>query len=155
MAEQKGIIKEFREFIKRGNVIDLAVAVVIGAAFGKIVTSLVEGIVMPPIGLILGRVDFASMFYVLDKSKLPPPASLADAKARAIPVIAYGQFINDIINFLIIAFVVFLIIRWINRLKSKEPADAAPTTKDCPYCLSTIPLKATRCKECTSQLQPA
>jgi large conductance mechanosensitive channel len=148
------MFKEFREFIARGNVIDLAVAVVIGAAFGKIVTSLVEGIVMPPIGLILGKVDFASMFYVLDTTK-GVPASLADAKARAIPVVAYGQFINDIINFLIIAFVIFLVVKAYNRLKSKQPTDKAPTTKDCPYCLSTIPLKATRCKECTSQLQAA
>jgi large conductance mechanosensitive channel len=148
------MLKEFREFIARGNVIDLAVAVVIGAAFGKIVTSLVEGIVMPPIGLVIGKVDFASMFYVLDASK-GVPASLAEAKAKAIPVVAYGQFINDVINFLIIAFVIFLIVKRVNRLKSKQATDAAPTTKDCPYCLSTIPLKATRCKDCTSQLQPA
>ena len=148
------MFKEFREFIARGNVIDLAVAVVIGAAFGKIITSLVEGIVMPPIGLILGKVDFASMFYVLDAAK-GVPTSLADAKARGIPVVAYGQFINDIINFLIIGFVIFLVVKAYNRLKSKQPTDAAPTTKDCPYCLSTIPLKATRCKECTSQLQTA
>ncbi|HEX3557705.1 MAG TPA: large conductance mechanosensitive channel protein MscL [Pyrinomonadaceae bacterium] len=148
------MLKDFREFIKRGNVIDLAVAVVIGAAFGKIITSLVEGIVMPPIGLLLGKVDFASMFYVLDASK-GTPISLADAKARAIPVIAYGQFINDAINFLIIAFVIFLVVRQYNRLKSKQPTDSTPTTKDCPYCLSTIPLKATRCKECTSQFQTA
>ena len=148
------MLKEFREFIARGNVIDLAVAVVIGAAFGKIVTSLVEGIVMPPIGLIIGKVDFASMFYVLDASK-GVPASLAEAKAKAVPVVAYGQFINDVINFLVVAFVIFLIVKRVNRLKSKQATDAGPTTKDCPYCLSTIPLKATRCKDCTSQLQPA
>jgi large conductance mechanosensitive channel len=148
------VFKEFREFIARGNVIDLAVAVVIGAAFGKIVTSLVEGIVMPPIGLILGKVDFASMFYVLDTTK-GVPTSLAEAKAKAIPVLAYGQFINDVINFLIIAFVIFLVVKAYNRLKSKQPDDKAPTTKDCPYCLSTIPLKATRCKDCTSELQAA
>lgn len=148
------MLKEFREFIARGNVIDLAVAVVIGAAFGKIVTSLVEGIVMPPIGLVIGKVDFASMFYVLDASK-GVPASLAEAKAKAIPVVAYGQFINDVINFLVVAFVIFLIVKRVNRLKSKQATDAGPTTKDCPYCLSTIPLKATRCKDCTSQLQPA
>src|SRR6201988_3877504 len=103
------MLKEFKEFIARGNVIGLAIAVVIGAAFGRIVTSLVEGIVMPPIGLILGKVDFASMFYVLDSSK-GVPASLAEAKAKAIPVIAYGQFLNDVINFLIIAFVIFLVV---------------------------------------------
>ena len=148
------MLKEFREFIARGNVIDLAVAVVIGAAFGKIITSLVEGLVMPPIGLLLGRVDFASMFYVLDSSK-GVPASLAEAKRMGVPVLAYDQFINDIINFLIIAFVVFLCVRQYNRLKSKQATDKGPTTKDCPYCLSSIPLKATRCKECTSQLQAA
>jgi large conductance mechanosensitive channel len=146
--------KEFREFIARGNVIDLAVAVVIGAAFGKIVTSLVEGILMPPIGMVIGKVDFASLFYVLDTSK-GVPASLAEAKAKGIPVIAYGQFLNDVINFLIIAFVIFLIVKQVNRLKSKRATDAGPTTKDCPFCLSTIPLKATRCPQCTSQLQAA
>src|SRR2546423_9103125 len=104
------MFKEFREFINRGNVIDLAVAVIIGAAFGKIITTLVEGIIMPPIGLLLGKVDFASLFYTLDKTK-GVPASLADAKTKGIPVIAYGQFLNDVINFLIVAFVVFLVVR--------------------------------------------
>jgi large conductance mechanosensitive channel len=146
--------KEFREFIARGNVIELAVAVVIGAAFGKIVTSLVEGILMPPIGMAIGKVDFNSLFYALDTSQ-GVPVSLADAKARAIPVIAYGQLINDAINFLIIAFVIFLIVRWVNRLKSKQATDAGPTTKDCPYCLSTIPLKATRCAHCAVDLKAA
>jgi len=148
------MFKEFREFIARGNVIDLAVAVVIGAAFGKIVISLVEGVVMPPIGLILGKADFSSLFFVLDSSK-GVPASLADAKARAIPVIAYGQFVNDIVNFLIIAFVIFLVVKAYNRLKSKQATDDAPTTKDCPFCLSTVPLKATRCKDCTSEFRTA
>jgi large conductance mechanosensitive channel len=148
------MLKEFREFIARGNVIDLAVAVVIGAAFGKIVTSLVDGILMPPIGMILGKVDFASLFYVLDNSK-GIPASLAEAKTKAIPVIAYGQLINDAINFLIIAFVVFMIIRQVNRIKSKQATEAGPTTKDCPYCLSSIPLKATRCSQCTSEVVAA
>jgi large conductance mechanosensitive channel len=148
------MFKEFKEFIARGNVIDLAVAVVIGAAFGKIITSLVEGLVMPPIGLILGRVDFASLFYVLDSAK-GVPKSLAEAKALGVPVIAYGQFLNDVINFLIIAFVIFLIVKAYNRLKSKQATDAAPTTKDCPHCLSTIPLKATRCKDCTAELAAA
>jgi large conductance mechanosensitive channel len=146
------MFKEFKEFIARGNVIDLAVAVVIGAAFGKIITSLVEGIVMPPIGLILGKVDFASLFYVLDSSK-GVPKSLAEAKTLGVPVVAYGQFLNDIINFLIVAFVIFLVVKAYNRLKSKQAAaDDAPTTRDCPYCLSTIPLKATRCKDCTAEL---
>ena len=148
------MFKEFREFIARGNVIDLAVAVVIGAAFGKIITSLVEGLVMPPIGLALGRVDFASLFYVLDSAK-GIPKSLAEAKTLGVPVIAYGQFINDIINFLIIAFVIFLVVKAYNRVKSKQAAGDAPTTKDCPYCLSTIPLKATRCKDCTAELAAA
>ncbi|MGH7836067.1 MAG: large conductance mechanosensitive channel protein MscL [Candidatus Binatia bacterium] len=147
--------KEFREFIARGNVIDLAVAVVIGAAFGKIVASLVDGIVMPPIGLALGGVDFASLFWVLDSSK-GIPASLAEAKAKGIPVVAYGQFINDVVNFLIIAFVIFLIVKAVNQIKSRRDAPAAaPTTKDCPYCLSTIPVKATRCAQCTSELKAA
>jgi large conductance mechanosensitive channel len=146
--------KEFREFIKRGNVMDLAVAVILAAAFGKIVTTLVEGILMPPIGVLLGKVDFASLFYALDTTK-GMPLSLEDAKAKGIPVIAYGQFINDIVSFLIVAFVVFLIVRQVNRLKSKQATDEGPTTKDCPYCLSTIPLKATRCKECTVELKAA
>jgi large conductance mechanosensitive channel len=148
------MFKEFREFIARGNVIDLAVAVVIGAAFGKIITTLVEGVVMPPIGMILGKVDFAGLFYLLDSSK-GVPASLADAKAKGIPVVAYGQFLNEIINFLIVAFVIFLVVKAYNRLKSKQAAGDAPTTKDCPYCLSTIPLKATRCKDCTAEFAAA
>ncbi len=144
--------KEFREFIARGNVIDLAVAVIVGAAFGRITTSLVEGVLMPPIGLLIGRVDFSSLFYVLDASK-GVPASIADAKAKGIPVIAYGAFLNDVINFLIIAFVVFLLVKAVNRLKSAQEAPAAAaTTKECPYCLSTIPLHASRCPGCTSQL---
>jgi len=148
------MFKEFREFIARGNVIDLAVAVVIGVAFGKIITSLVEGLLMPPVGLLTGGIDFASLFYVLDESK-GVPGSLADAKAKAIPVIAYGQFINDVINFLIIAFVIFLVVKAYNRLKSKVTTEEAPTTKDCPYCLSTIPLKATRCAHCTVEVKAA
>jgi large conductance mechanosensitive channel len=148
------VIKEFREFIARGNVIDLAVGVIIGAAFGKIVTTLVEGVIMPPIGLVLGRIDFSSLFYVLDASK-GLPASLADAKTKGIPVIAYGQFINDIISFLIIALAVFLLVKQVNRLKGavEGPAAAAvPTAKECPYCAMSIPLKATRCPNCTSEL---
>jgi large conductance mechanosensitive channel len=148
------VFKEFREFIKRGNVLDLAVAVIIAAAFGKIITTLVEGVIMPPIGLILGKVDFASLFYTLDTSK-GVPISLADAKAKGIPVIAYGQLFNELVSFLIIAFVVFLIVRSFNRLKSKQATDEGPTTKDCPYCLSTIPLKAKRCAECCMDLQAA
>ena len=146
--------KEFRDFIARGNVIDLAVGVIIGAAFGKIVTSLVEGIIMPPIGLILGQIDFSSLFYALDVSK-GVPVSLTDAKEKGIPVIAYGQFINDVSGFLIVAFCVFLMVKQVNRIKSgidKPAPAAAPSTKECPYCASTISIKATRCPNCTSSL---
>ena len=141
------MLREFREFIARGNVMDLAVAVVIGAAFGKIVTTLAESILMPPIGMLMAGIDFSGLFYVLDSSK-GIPASVAEAKAKGIPVIAYGQLITDIINFLIIAFAIFMIVKQVNRLKSKQ--DTGPTTKECPQCLSTIPLKATRCSQCTS-----
>jgi len=144
------MFKEFKEFVVRANVIDLAIALIIGAAFGKIVTSLVEGIIMPPIGLLLGKVDFASLFMVLDHSK-GQPISLADAKAKGIPVIAYGAFINDIVNFLIIAFVIFLIIKSVNRMRKK----AAATLKDCPNCLTAIPIGARRCAACCSELQTA
>jgi large conductance mechanosensitive channel len=143
------MLREFREFIARGNVIDLAVAVVLGVAFGKIVTTFAEGVLMPPIGLLLAGIDFANMFYVLDASR-GIPASVADAKANSVPIIAYGQLITDIINFLIVAFVVFLLVKQVNRMKSKQ--EGAPTTKDCPQCLSTIPLKAVRCAHCTSAL---
>ena len=147
------MFKEFREFIKRGNVMDLAVAVILAAAFGKIINTLVENVIMPPIGMLLGKVDFSSLFYVLDTSK-GTPTSVAEAKAAGIPVIAYGAFINDIITFLIVAFVVFLIVRKVNKLKSKQD-EGEVNTKDCPYCLSTIPLKATRCAECCSDFQVA
>jgi len=148
------MVKEFREFIARGNVVDLAVGVIMGAAFGKIVTTLVEGIIMPPIGMAMGRVDFASLYYVLDASK-GLPASLADAKAKAIPVIAYGQLVNDVINFLIVAIAVFVLVKQVNRIKSgvQKPAVVeAPTTRECPFCMSTIAKRATRCPNCTSQL---
>ena len=142
------MLKEFRDFIARGNVLDLAVAVIIGAAFGKIVTSLVEGVIMPPIGLMLGKVDFANLFIDLSGQH---PASLAEAKTKGLPVIAYGVLINDLVSFLIIAFVVFLIVRAINRLKREEVAEA--TTKDCPYCLSAIPIAATKCAACCSEVR--
>ena len=148
------MLKEFRDFVARGNVVDLAVGVIMGAAFGKIVTTLVEGVMMPPLGLALGRVDFASLFYVLDASK-GVPVSLADAKAKAIPVIAYGQLVNDLIGFVIVAFAVFLLVKQVNRIKSigDRPAPAAaPTTKECPFCASTISIKATRCPQCTSAI---
>jgi large conductance mechanosensitive channel len=143
------MLKEFKEFIARANVIDLAVAVIIGVAFGKVVTSLVEGIIMPPIGLLLGRMDFASVFLVLDKSK-GVPVSLADAKAKGIPVLAYGAFINDIVNFVIIALVVFVLIKIVNKLRKTDPAK-----KDCPFCLTAIPIRATRCAACCVELKAA
>lgn len=148
------ITREFRDFIARGNVIDLAVGVIIGAAFGKIVTTLVEGIIMPPVGMALGRIDFASLFLVLDSSN-GVPASLADAKTKGIPVIAYGQLINDLIGFLIVALAVFMLVKQVNRIKSAtdRPAPAAaPSTKECPFCASTISVKAKRCPNCTSNL---
>ena len=147
------MLKEFRDFIARGNVIDLAVGVVIGAAFGKIVTSFVEGILLPPLGLILGRVDFSSLFVVLDRSK-GLPASLADAKTKGIPVLALGQFLNDIISFLIVALAVFMIVKQVNRIKSSvdKPAVANAATKECQFCASTISIKASRCPNCTSEL---
>jgi large conductance mechanosensitive channel len=139
------MIKEFRDFIARGNVLDLAVAVIIGAAFGKIITSLVDGIIMPPIGLLLGKVDFSNLIIDLSGQH---PATLADAKAKGLPVIAYGAFLNDVIGFLIVAFVIFLIVKALNSRKREEAA----TTKDCPYCLSAIPVAATKCSGCTSAL---
>lgn len=140
------MLKEFKEFITRGNVLDLAVAVIIGAAFGRIITALVEGIIMPPIGMMLGNVDFSNLFIDLSGQR---PVSLADAQLKGLPVIAYGSFLNEVVTFLIIAFVVFLIIKAVNRMKREEPAVA---TKDCPHCLSAIPIAATRCAACCSDL---
>jgi large conductance mechanosensitive channel len=139
--------KEFKEFIARGNVIDLAVAVVIGAAFGRIVTSFVEGVIMPPIGLLLGKADFSNLFIDLSGQR---PVSLADAQLKGLPVIAYGRFFNDIINFLIIAAVIFLVIKAVNRLRAAPPPPA--NTKDCPRCLTAIPLAATRCSACCADV---
>lgn len=141
------MLKEFKEFIARGNVIDLAVAVVIGMAFGKIITSLVEGVIMPPIGLALGKVDFSNLFIDLSGQN---PVSLADAQLRGLPVITYGRLFNDIVNFLIIGFVIFLVVKAVNRLKAEPPPP--PNTKDCPRCLSAIPLAATRCQACCVDL---
>ncbi len=146
------MLKEFKEFIARGNVVDLAVAVVIGAAFGKIVTSFVEGVLMPPIGMLLGKADFASLFIDLSGAS-PAPASVAEAQVRGLPVIAYGMFLNDIINFLIIAFAVFLVVKAVNRLRAAPPPQ--PNTKDCPNCLTAIPLEAKRCAACCSDLATA
>ncbi|HJX93890.1 MAG TPA: large conductance mechanosensitive channel protein MscL [Pyrinomonadaceae bacterium] len=144
------MLREFKEFISRGNVVDLAVAVVIGAAFGKIITSLVEGVIMPPIGLLLGKADFSNLFIDLSGQH---PVSLADAQLRGLPVITYGQFINDIVTFLIIGFVIFLIVKSVNRLRAAPPPP--PNSKDCPYCLTAIPLAATRCAACCSEVAAA
>jgi len=142
------MLKEFKEFIMRGNVLDLAVAVVIGAAFGKIIASFVEDILMPPIGLALGGVDFSSLFINLSGKAYP---SVAAAKAAGAPTLNYGIFLNTIINFLIIAVAIFLLLKQINRLQKPAPAPV-PTTKECPHCLSVIAIKATRCAHCTSVL---
>ena len=142
------MFKEFKAFIMKGNVLDLAVAVIIGAAFGAIVTSMVNDIVMPPIGMLLGHMDFKELFLSLNGQSY---ASLAAAKTAAAPVLAYGQFLNTVINFLIVALVIFLVIRTANKLQ-RPPAPAAPTTKDCRFCCQPIPIPATRCPHCTSQL---
>ena len=141
------MLKEFRDFALRGNVLDLAVAFVLGAAFGKIITSLVDDVLMPPLGLLFGGVDFRELFIDLSRRGY---ATLAEAQAAGAPLIRYGQFLNTIVAFLIVAFAIFLLVRQLNRFIAK-PA-AAPATRDCPYCLSSIPLKATRCAHCTAQL---
>ncbi len=142
------MFKEFREFIMRGNVLDLAVAVIIGAAFGKIVTSLVNDILMPPLGLVLKNVDFTNLFIDLSGGH---HATLAEAKAAGDATIGYGTFLNNVIDFLIVALVIFLMIRTANKMK-RAPAPADPTTKDCPFCRTSIPIAATRCPNCTSTL---
>jgi large conductance mechanosensitive channel len=144
--------RDFREFAARGNVIDLAVGVIIGAAFGKIVTSLVNDIVMPPIGMAIGRVDFKNLFLPLNGQAY---ASLADAQKAGAPTINYGLFLNTVLEFLIVAFVIFMMVRQINRLKTPAPAPPKDDSRDCPFCLSRIAGKATRCPQCTSELRPA
>ena len=147
------MVKEFREFIAKGNVIDLAVGVIIGAAFGKIVTSLVEDVIMPPIGMILGKVDFSNLYVNLGSQAYP---SLAEAKKAGAPVIAYGQFFNSLISFLIVAFVIFLVVKQVNRLKREPaPAEISPDTRDCPFCVTSISNKASRCPNCTSEVPAA
>jgi len=143
------MLKEFKEFAMKGPVVDLAVGVIIGAAFGKIIASLVDDIIMPPIGRMLGNVDFANLFINLSEKVYP---SVAAAKAAGAATINYGIFFNAIFNFLIIAFVLFILISRMNAMKKPAPA-AIPTTKDCPHCLSAVPLKATRCAHCTSDLK--
>ena len=144
------MLKEFREFALKGNVIDMAIGVIIGVAFGKVVTSLVSDILMPPLGLLMGKVDFSSLFITLSG---PRYTSLAAAKAAGVPTINVGVFFQTILDFVIVAFVIFVLVKQINRLKRESPA--APTTKDCPYCLSSIPIKATRCAHCTSDVKAA
>lgn len=148
------MLKDFKEFAMRGNVVDMAVGIIIGSAFGTIVKSLVDGVLMPPIGLLLGGVDFSNFVFILKDGATPGPyAALADAKAAGAVTISYGLFLNNVISFLIVAFAVFLLIRGINAMRRSEEAAPAPaTTKECPYCASSIPIKATRCPQCTSQL---
>ena len=143
------MLKEFKEFAMRGNVLDMAVGIIIGAAFGKIITSFVGDILMPPIGLLLGKVDFSSLFLNISGKSYD---TLAAAKAAGAATLNYGLFLNALIDFLIVAFVVFLLVRQVNRWKGPAPA-AAPSTKDCPYCCMAVPIKATRCPHCTSELR--
>lgn len=146
------MFKEFKEFAVKGNVVDMAVGIIIGAAFGTIVTSLVNDIIMPPIGVILGKVDFSGLFLVLKEGKIPAPyISIADAKTAGAVTMNYGLFINTIISFLIVSFAVFLLVKNINRLKRQS--EEAPGTKECPFCLSVIPIKAIRCAHCTTDLK--
>ena len=151
------MLKEFKEFAMRGNVVDMAVGIIIGAAFGTIIAALVSEVLMPPIGLLLGNVDFSNLFVVLKEGKTAGPyATVAAAKAAGAVTLNYGLFVNTVVNFLIVAFAVFFLIRGMNALKKKEEAPAAaPTTRECPHCLSVIPVKATRCGHCTSELRAA
>jgi len=147
------MLKEFKEFAMRGNVLDMAVGIIIGAAFGKIVSSFVNDVIMPPIGLLVGNVDFSNLFINLSGQSY---ASLAAAKAAGAPVVAIGVFLNSVFDFLIVAFAIFLLIRQVNRMKRQtEVPAAAPITRDCPFCWSGIPMKATRCPHCTSELKAA
>lgn len=143
------MLKEFKEFAMKGNVMDMAIGIIIGSAFGAIVTSLVKDVIMPPIGLALGHVDFSSLFLNLSGTNY---ATLAEAQKASAPTINYGLFLNTIVNFLIIAFVMFMIVKQLNRFNKPAPA-AAPATKDCPFCKTAIPLGATRCPNCTSELK--
>lgn len=147
------MLKDFKEFAMRGNVVDMAIGIIIGASFGGIVKSLVDDVIMPPIGLILGNVDFSNLYIVLkDGVTAGPYAALAEAKKAGAVTINYGVFANSVISFLIVAFSVFMLVRLLNKLKREEPPPA-PTTKECPYCISAIPLKAKRCPLCTSTLE--
>ena len=142
------MLKEFKEFAVKGNVMDMAVGIIIGAAFGKIVASLVDDVILPPLGLLLHHVDFSNLFITLGGGDFP---TIAAAKAAGAPTLNYGLFLNSVLNFLIVAIAVFIMVQQINRWK-RAPAPAIPNTKDCPYCLTPIPLKATKCSACTSQI---
>ena len=157
VGKEKKMLKDFKEFAMRGNVVDMAVGIIIGAAFGTIVKSLVDDIIMPPIGLLLGRVDFSNLFLVIKQGAVAGPfATVAEAHKAGAVTVNYGIFINTVISFLIVAFAVFILIRGINKLKRAEEAPPAePTTKECPKCFSAIAIKATRCPFCTSELQTA
>ena len=144
------MLKEFKDFVMRGNLLELAVAFILGVAFGRVVTSLVNDVIMPPIGLLLGGVDFSNLFINLSKT---PYATLAEAQVAGAPTINYGVFVLTVLDFVIVAFVVFMLVRAVNRMQRPKPV--APTTKECPYCLSIIPLRATRCPHCTSELRGA
>jgi large conductance mechanosensitive channel len=148
------MLKGFREFIMKGSVIDLAVAVIIGAAFTRVVNSLVDDIIMPPIGLLLGKIDFTNAFILLRQgTKAPGPyTTLADAKAAGAATLNYGLFISTVVTFLIVGFVVYLMVRWVTRMGIRQDPAAAPATKECPYCLSKIPVRATKCAFCTADL---
>lgn len=146
-----GVMQEFREFAVKGNVIDLAVGVIIGGAFGKIITSLVNDVLMPPIGLLLGKVDFSNLYLNMSGTKY---ASLAEAQAAGAPTLNYGLFLNNVVDFVIVALVIFLMIRAMNRLVKKEEKPVEVTTRDCPYCLTSISKKASRCPHCTSEVKP-
>ncbi len=151
------MMKEFKEFAMRGNVVDMAVGIIIGAAFGTIVKSLVSDVIMPPIGLLLGNVDFSNLFVVLKHGAAAGPyLTVADANAAGAVTLNYGMFINTIISFLIVAFAIFMLIKNLNRFKAKQeaPTPEPPATRECPYCLSAIPLKAKRCSHCTSEVTP-
>jgi len=147
------MLKEFKEFAMRGNVLDMAIGIIIGAAFGKIITSMVNDIVMPPIGLLLGKVDFSNLFINLSEKQYP---TLAEAKAAGAATLNYGLFLNTVIDFIIVALVIFMLIKQVNRMKRRpEVPSEKPTTRECLYCLSSIPIKATRCPHCTSELKAA
>lgn len=142
------MLKEFKEFALRGSVLDMAIGIILGVAFGKIITSFVEDILMPPLGLLIGKVDFSNLFFSLTGRHFD---SVAAAKAAGAPTLNYGMFVNNVLNFLLIAFAIFLLIRQVNRFKRQAPA-SAPSMRECPYCCASIPLKASRCSSCTSEV---